>query len=155
MTATFAIPVRVNLTAQQRRRLAHLLRQRDQSASDYVSALIEACDPHRPIVPSEPSEPTERIPLVLMISPAQRDAIMLALAATDQHVSEWAGAILAEALTEAADPPPEPVTPPDPRQQRRLRRELRQLQQQRANLGEHAPTWLDSYIADLLAELEA
>lgn len=91
----------------------------------------------------------------LLLTAEQRGRLFELCHREQIDVSDALTTIVGEYLDRRNDLQPPPSTPPNKeKDQEAIRWQLRRLRMQAKNLGEHAPAWLNGYIADLEAELK-
>jgi hypothetical protein len=148
---TFTIPIRLAVTAAQRRRLEHAVRVRRVDPADLLSALIAGLPPRGPLATSQP---LAQISMRVYLTAAERDAVVAYAQTHELEVSQVVSAMASEQLDQLADPPAaDPQPDQEAARRQSMRRELTRLEAYRTRLHDRVPAWLDSYIASLEAGL--
>lgn len=98
-------------------------------------------------------EGTFTIPTRLFLSAGQRAKLEHLVRSEHADLSEIVSQILSEYLDTLPVPAPAPQATNNRGDIRLRRAELARLRARRDAAGSHAPTWMNSYIADLEAEL--
>jgi hypothetical protein len=148
----FTVPTSLYLTLEQRTQLERLVRERRIDLADLVSVILAEHPPHSGL-PAIDHRHLHPIPTRVYLTPEQR-------AQLDQLVHERK-VELADLVTQSiagyldtlpavpvADPAPDPA--PD---LRKRRADLARLKARRDAPGTDAPPWLNTYIAEMEAEL--
>src|SRR5215211_5673729 len=94
------------------------------------------------------------IPTRLLLTPEQRAKLEAIVYAREVDLADFLSEIVAEYLDAQTDVPPLDLPVPDNTAEIRKRRtELARLRTRRDTAGAGAPAWLNSYIAELEAEI--
>jgi hypothetical protein len=147
----YTVLIQLALTPQHRRRLEYALHAVRSDAADYVSAIVAG---HEPLAAGEEApQRTDRVAVRVYLTDAQRHAFEAFAHERETDVAAIISELVAQHLVDAADPPSEPA-PDRSVDLRAYRRELGRLRNRRADLGDRAPRWLTTYIADLEEEIQ-
>lgn len=149
---TFTIPIRLTVTAAQRRRLEHTVRVRRVDPADLLSALIAGLPPTGPLTAAQP---LEQISMRVYVTATDRDALVAYAQAHQSDIGQIVSAMAASQLDQLAEPPAPTQPDPDIAQRQALRRELIRLTEYRSSLHGRVPIWLDTYIDTLDAGLRS
>jgi hypothetical protein len=153
----FTVPTRLYLSPQHRVQLEHVVREQDCDLADLVSRIVADyldASPSLPAPPEQPSQHTGEVPTRLYLTPQHRAQMEHLGHEQDYTLADLVSQIVAGYL-DTLPVVPVPSTPASDRSDelRRHRSELARLRAKRDAAGPHAPAWLNSYIADLEAEI--
>jgi hypothetical protein len=150
----FTIQTWLSLTPEDRRRLEWLVREQGSDLADTATRIIADWPLDRlPAVKARPAG--EPVPLRVYLSAEQRTAFDQYVNQLKMPLPELLSQIVAEHLAGVSTPPAasDPQSAQPDGNLRRQRAELARLRVRRDAAGATAPAWLNSYIADLEAEI--
>ena len=150
----FTVSTRLLLSAEQRAQLERLVRSQRIDLADLVSMVVaDHCAALPKAVVARPTS-AATIPIRLFLTPVARQQIEAFTHARGIELADLVSQIVGGYLDTLPDAPPEPEPAPDNSASLRQRRaELGRLRARRDAVGDAAPAWLRSYIAELEAEI--
>lgn len=149
----FTISTRLLLSTEHRTRLERLVRTRQADLADMVSEII--ADTDLDWLDAQAVRGEAVIPVRVFLTAEQRTRFEELAHQRDTDLAVIVSGLVAHFLDTLPEVPPEPPAPvADPREELRKRRsELARLRARRDAVGQAAPMWVHSYIADLEAEV--